>query len=316
MFGFFKKNVDVPEWAHMLKSSEYTSFIEIVQEFLDAKNLCYDFEKGVFQTTDDDIAGLAQVAQEYATAKKSAKKLVVTTYLDILLQIAVEKEALYANIKDFEIMKEFLRVRILGEEFISMHSKEDGKAWVYEKVAEGAFKTLVFHKGDITAYLTQDEMTHWGVAVDELFNIAQQNTVNENEMKLKKVGYGDGELDLHLVDTEHNYAANILLDEEAMSSVQGKYGSLVTIPYANLTAIYEIDSTDVLKDVAFLGKIAHAGYHMQPEPITDKLYWYKDGEFIVVNYVMQDGNVHVVPSKEIVDLLNTIAADAQSAKKS
>ena len=307
MFSFLKKKEDptneVPAWASFFTAKEYSVFMKHVDSYFHKLNVEYIIEDGAVSVGENSygfaLLGLHNIAQMCKQADLKNYGDLIADHFNSMSRINLFQKEFDDMAADFEKVGKYIAVRLFDTEYVS-HLEEENR--VTRNFAEDIVAMLVFDQPDSIVNIKPEQIVPWGKTVDELFEIGRGNVKNSYPVNVKEEKVGDHMI--WFVMADHSYVSSFVFDIADYPQVVGSYGSLVSIPNRHTVLAYPIDSLEVLGALNGMLYLTSRMYEDGPGSITDKLYWYKDGQIINLPHRREDGKLIFAPPQIFVDVLN------------
>ncbi|MCL1838105.1 MAG: hypothetical protein FWG47_02155 [Propionibacteriaceae bacterium] len=278
MFG--KKN-KVPEWANQLKEKEFLAFMAAVQDYFSTADRPFTIDDGMVRFLDDDSSlGLANPMQICAQNDIADYPEIISYHFDLMRE-ADAFRAKFAELEaDFEAVKSYLGVRLYPQEYISFAGEN---SLICRHFTGELFSVLVWDFPTAIETVQASQVEKWNVSEAELFAIGAENVNNNYAFEIATIAATD-DVDLYVIETEHFFAANILLDLDAHPELVKEGGAIVAVPLRNLALIYPISDINVARALTPIFAHTTNMYAAGPGALTQEVYWYHDGQFESLNY--------------------------------
>lgn len=305
MFGFFKKKA-VPEWASFMDKRQYAEFIKALEAFLQSHGASeYKIDDGVLLFYDEgpfglERAGLQNLAQVCAQNQPENYPEITFAHFESLRKSNEFFQNFDNELQDFEKVKSYLGVRLQGGEYI----RTLPDSIVFREIAEDLYRQLVFDLPDAVRSVHPDEAAAWPLSEDELFELAQAN-IRQN-YPLEKQWYDHEETGFWMVAADHYFSPNIIFDMEKYEDLLGPQGALIGLPHRHGVLIHPIKTLMVLKAVSAMIRACRNMHAAGPGSITPNLFWYKDGRFTNLPYVVGKDNIEFQSPDVFTDMLKTL----------
>lgn len=101
------------------------------------------------------------------------------------------------------------------------------------------------------------------------------------------------------------FVASRLLDLEHFVGPLPTSGALVAVPHRHMLVTHRIETLQVVEVLNQLIQVAHGMYREGPGSIVPHVYWWRDGEpLLMIPATVDDSSINVRPPEEFVGLLN------------
>jgi hypothetical protein len=307
---FSRKKDSVPQWASFFSAKEYAVFIGAVTNYADALGVAWENRDGILVLLQGEFAdhqyGLDNLARLCKQNHISEYPQIVAGHFDSMLAGQRFENEFRQNLADFEYVRPYIAVRVYGADYLEIIQQDD---FAGRPLADGLFAAIVYDFPSTVSLAQLSETTPWGKTVDELIALGLENVRKGYDFPIIPMASGEGaEREVMFVcETEHIFAANILLDLDRHPGLVGPSGALVIAPSRNAVICYPINDLKVVQAVNFMSGMAANNFAESPGPLSDKLYWYKDGVFTVIPYQFKNDELSVMPPQEFVEMLNSLA---------
>ena len=302
---FFKKNA-VPEWASVLNQKEYAAFISAVEQYFKRRGGSFELDDGIVRLAENDWEfGLSNLVQMCAQVKPKEYGELVKGHFSLVEESRAFHDAV--DFGNFEEMKQYLGVRLYDEGYATFMGDD---TTVRRPFAGEVFAVLVYDFPHAVNNVTREDVEKWGTPEEELFALGIANIRRNYPLDLEKISIGDDEV--FVVETEHFFAPNILLELEEHEELVGKGGAIVAIPNRHLAIIYPICDWKVLSTLGFFATSIPQFYAQGPGSLTQEIYWYRDNQYEPLNY--EPGKqVKITPSEAFLALLDKELGESNSS---
>jgi hypothetical protein len=308
MFSLFKKKTDdtnIPEWASFFDNTEYSSFIEEIDNYFKSLNIQYEIGDGLINVNENEFSfgnlGLVNVAQVCKQEDKKYYKEIVSEHFNSMIKANnFSKE--FAKIADnFEEVKKYLGVRLYDNEYVAHIGKGNT---IGKDFAGDIYAMIVYDFPDSVLSIKPEQTTAWNKTIDELFEIGVANIKEKCSLTITKEAFG--EFSIWFVQGEHFFTPNIVFDIENRKELIGSKGSLIGLPHRHSAIIYPIENLEVVKAINGIIPIIFGMNQEGPGSLSNNLFWYKDKIFTQLPYKIEEGKLQFFPSGNFLELLNEL----------
>ncbi|MDL2234849.1 hypothetical protein LJC07_01680 [Christensenellaceae bacterium OttesenSCG-928-L17] len=296
---FLKKKEPVPAWAGSLGKKEYPLFIKALEDYFQQKGEPFELQDGVVKLKNSDFSfGLSNLVQICAQVQPREYADIMARHFNLLLESKEFETQFQKRIADFEYVKPYLAVRLYDWEYLQAAG---GDTFLHRPVAGELYAALVWDFPTAIQNVKRDEIAQWGKTEEELFAIGMDNIRQAYSMQPEEIDIGEDTL--FGFGYEHFFVPNILFDLEKNPAFVGKGGAIVAAPTRSFAMIYPIHSLKVASALnTFFTNVPRL--HAQgPGSLTAEIYWYRNGQFEVLNYEVGE-KISFTPSEEFLALLN------------
>jgi len=309
MFSFFKKKenqTNVPEWASFFTTKEYTRFMKYVDNYFRKLNVDYTIIDGGISVGENNfgfkVLGLQNVAQMCKQNTLGDYESIVTKHFDTMIRIYQFEKEFDEIVTDFEKVEKYITVRLYDNEYLS-HLEEENR--ITQPFTEDIGAMLVFDLPESVMNIKPEQTLAWGKTKEELFQTGHKNVKNNYPVNLTKNKVGDHTI--WFAEADHFFTSVFALDIIEYPQVIGSKGSVISFPNRHAVLIYPIENLEVLGALNVILYLTTRMYEDGPGSMTDKLYWYKDSQFINLPHRKEDGKQIFSPPQTFVDALNEMA---------
>ncbi|HEV3167604.1 MAG TPA: hypothetical protein VGZ22_26605 [Isosphaeraceae bacterium] len=302
----FSRDEDVPEWARFMKAKPLRTLLGIMSSDLDRRGMRHvvDVAGGVIRFTDQESEarslGLLNLLQICNHIPESEWPAIVSEHFDRMLRATNEGGPLLSRLADdFEQARELLKVRlfsadIAGREFIVAHEPMDD-----------VLAVLVYDLPDSVATVHRDHVAAWGRPVEELFEIALANVKASDPVEAQTFAMDEGGALTLLGSPSHFAAAHALFLGDYLTP-EHSLGAVVAIPHRHAVVFHPIVDATVVPAISAMIRIAQGMYQEGPGSISLNLYWWHDGEFLLLPCQVTDKEISFSPPDAFIDVLNQV----------
>lgn len=269
-------NITIPKWSSITSQQDFVYFLEVLDEYFASKNLTPTIDDGYITLKEEQYKssrfGLDNITKLCSLENKDVYSNYIANHFDALFRSADEMNDFESQASDFETVKPFLGVRIQEEEYLEQITR---KNLVYKDLGCGLYAVLVYDLGEAIKSVNPDDIKNWGLTIDELIAIGQENIINRYDIEIS--AFETHHQDLYAIETEHFYGANIILNLEGSTGLIGKHGTILSLPNRHTTILFPInsDKLDDLKEVMNeLIPLTNRVFEEGPGSISRDLYWF------------------------------------------
>lgn len=293
----------VPEWASGMDQGRYAEFMSAVDGHFKRRGEPYTIEDGAVVLGNWKF-GLINIAQICSLRNPEEYPGILEQHFGAM----IGNEAFEAGLEpdDFEKIKQYIGVRLYGEDYIADFGED---IMIRRPFAKGVFAVLIFDFPQTIKNISRSEADKWNTSDDELFNIGIENIRRSYELKAQRVTIGNDAV--FAAETEHFFAANILFDIERHKEFIGKGGAVVGIPTRCLAVIYPINDVKVASVLMALFNIVPRFYAGGPGSLTRQIFWYRDGLYEPLDYKIGK-EVNFTPSDAFLSMLEELEQSGQT----
>lgn len=299
LFGGGKK---APEWASFMDGAEFKAFGEALTKELNQLGFKHkvDLEAGMaeVQIADNDPhrLGLMNLAQMCNANDRKHWPGIIDQHLNNLISTRAERESTLEQLAtSFEAARPYLKVRLYPDELGDMV-----ESMVHYRPAEGLIALLMYDLPDSVASVSKSHAEAWGKSYEELFRIGLEHVRDEPGMDADSFEAEKGIAFQLLGGESHFVASRALLIDEYLTE-PAPHGVLVALPHRHVALYHPIRDLSVVKAISSLIAVSHGMYSKGPGSITPNIYWYRNGEYVLLPSKVEGGNIEFFPPERFVN---------------
>ncbi|MDL2260065.1 hypothetical protein LJB99_04255 [Deltaproteobacteria bacterium OttesenSCG-928-K17] len=294
---------------------QYDLFMDTVTNYLKASGAPpYKIDDGVVLFTEGaalgfEQMGLLNLAQVCAGSEPEEYPERVAVHFESFKKSADLFKSLDDDVKDFDKIKDYLGLRLQGGDYTE---KVNDRA-VFRKIAEDLYAHLVFDLPDTIRSVHPDEAAAWDAPEDDIFELAKanirRNYVSEKRwVEFKESGFW-------MIFGDNFFVPNIILDLEENEDLLGPQGAIVGAPHRHTALILPIRTLEVMAVIGGLMPALSKMHEEGPGSISPQMYWYKDGRFVTLPYVVKDDKIEFHSPEVFTEMLNELPKPGDAAIK-
>ena len=314
MFSFFKRNKNkqpTPQWASFFNADEYAQFLERLNHYLEKEKIAYSLGNGEITIQDGsfgaDQLGLVNLAQMCKQQPVRKWQSMITNHFNSLRENAVFQDEFTKKAHDFDFVKPYLVVRLYSKEYLSYIGDE---AFIGKPVTDDIVAILAFDLPMAITNVKPEQTIQWNKTNEELFDWGLENARINNPVEI--VTETIGEFNVRLVQGNHFFAPNTVLELHRHTGFVGTQGSLVGIPHRHGVLIYPIEHLQVVTAITTLIPLINGLYKEGPGAISPQLFWYYDNQFTTLPYELSNEKIQFYPPEPFLNMLNNLEDPAAS----
>jgi hypothetical protein len=302
----------------MLGESGFRNFISLIEEYFSKRGITInvDEQEGVIrpdltETLQSSVFGLQNIAQVCHQAQQTDWQQLISTHFDSIFNVSNEHNALTVDMSDFKKVQTRLRARLYPHD-IASHTNEI----VHREGLAGTLEVLVMDLPTTVRTVSKQEAAAWPFTEDELLMIGRRNLRQNGLLKASSVPLDQGAT-LLLYSGDNFYAAShaLIFEDYAaqhndQSSRTANYGAIVGIPKRDVMLAHFIQNVGAVEAIGSLLQAVIGMHRDGPGSITPNLYWYREGEFQHLPYILEGNALNFAPPDEFVELLNELSSRA------
>lgn len=309
MFSFFKKELlPVPEWADFLSPKEFTKFMEMIDLYFKVNKIDYQIENELLKV-DERIFGQNEISlidTVRACKDHPSKKYfdVISSRFDTFIKVRVQDKKLVKKMHDFDWAKSRIVTCVYGGHYLK---KLEQETTVYQNIADEFAAVLVLDLPEVLRIVSLEEAEKWGKSIEELLTLGKTNSQQNYQTKIDKTEV-EG-VEFYIASAEHFFVLNTLLELEEKEELLGVHGALIAAPNRHTTLIYPINDQKTIEAIHTLLPLINYMYQDSSRPVSNKLYWYKDGHYESFDHQIENQELTIMPSEKITELYGLILSN-------
>jgi hypothetical protein len=300
---------DTPEWAAPMTMAEMESLLEKVGDYFQNQQVEADLYvfAGLVDAMDDRYGeskiSLDELAYRCRQSEVAQWDGIITSFFTKVTASIAREGELQARIRDFDQVKDLIHVCLFDQRESQTICLDD----VVREVLPATVAVLVFHVDGCLYSVKRGHLQLWGRSEDELFRLAFRNVREHFPPTIQDVP-APRNVAIKVIGTNNHVNATYSLLIEHYPELLGTHGSLLGIPIQSALLAYPINDPRV--EDAILPMLADIlGFHREgPGSLSDKLFWYRDGEYRELPYTVYGEEIDFRPPQEFIDMVLRLGA--------
>src|SRR5688572_9288600 len=294
-------------WAGLISHKQYDRLMSLVEADIRARKLTPTLTPdSTLKIKEEPLAsstfGLDNLVQKCRLAGEGKWPEIVREHFDDLIQSAREDARLGEKLQKVENALPLLAVRLYGEAAVPAEAK---KALVWRTDIEGTLTVLMLDLPTSLRSVTKEQVKGWGLKDDELFERATKNTAQNVPTEIVRDALPGGAKLVALTGENLLVSSHVLLLKNHPEAV-GKAGALVGLPTRHIVLCHPINDASANGAMEPLARMIVNLHRQGPGSTSDKLYWYREGKFVVVPTRPDPRGVNVEPSEELMKAIERL----------
>jgi len=297
----------LPIWAGQLGRQGYRSFLTLIETYFTNRKItvAIDRTEGLVKPDLGDIPysstfGLQNLAQICQQADRDEWRDLITAHFNSIFDVKDEDNALRVQMDDFKRLRDQLRARLYPVDIVN-HATEIIK----RPGPEGTLEVLALDLPTTVRTVSMSEADHWGMDADQLFTIGRDNLRNGGLLKGNVVLLEQGTpLSIYMGDPFYAASHALIIDDYVTRDMT--HGLLVGIPKREVMILHPIRNVGAMEAAGAMLQVIVGMHRDGPGSISPNLYWYRDGNYIVLPYEIEDQSLQFLPPDEFVDLIDDL----------
>jgi hypothetical protein len=292
-----------PDWAQPMSQDETTAFVEAVGRELQRRGLHHEVADGTARVErggEWSNFGLSNLAQYCHNIGPASWQEAIATHFDNLFAAEQAEAELQERVRDFEGIRSLLKVRLYGDVRTGGIDPAPPASWEY---APGVTAALVYDLPTTVRSAGATEVEAWGKSREELLAVALEN-VRGDTVESKPIA--DGAAAPIACFADHFFAAShaFLLGERLPSAANGS--AVFAVPHRHALLYAPLVDLGVIESIHRLIPTAVSLFQEGPGSISPNLYWWREGEVVLLPAQLDGQNLHFMPPDEFVQALNAL----------
>lgn len=296
-----------PSWASFFKPGGYTHFEELVRADLETRGYPFEVfpEEGYVRLDQPDMGnsklGLGNLAQHCAQNPPRRTKEIIKNHFDRILHNLTERLKITERYADFAEARNLIKVRLYpadlsGQEYL-----------VKREPAFGLIAALVLDlPTEVASVHKEDQFGKWGIAEDEVFQIALQNVKEQDPADAQTIEVSEGVKVKALIGDSFFTASHALILGDYLPP-KCELGAIVAVPHRHVVAYHPIFDSAALHAINAMIPMAMGMFNEGPGSISPHLYWWQDGKLQMQPSQITEKGIEFNPTEEFLyQALNNI----------
>ncbi len=303
--AFWRRKPKEPApWTGPFSPAEYAAFVEVVRAELAALGAEGRLEDGYVTVESSEWRGryglenLAQLCRQHPRREWPG---IVRAHLASLGRAQRAHAAGVA--RTFDEAAPLLALRLWPAEFLQQVPREHV---LYREDLPGTVTVLVYDLPETIQQVRPEETTGWGKATDELFALGLDNVRRKPRPQIRRAELPGG-VRLTVFSGNSFFVATEALRLAQFPGCTGRHGALVGVPTRHALLAYPIDGAQVVKAMLLLVPVILGIYGQGPGAVSPRLYWYHEGRFEDLPYILKDRQPQFAPPAEFIALIRSLA---------
>lgn len=287
------------QWAGPLEGEELDAFVRDLRADMDRRGWRHEIGTDALQVTEPEqrVLGLHNLAQEYRLVRAAGgdAAAAIRTHFDNLL--SADSQELPA---DFETVRPQLRMRLVAPDYVA-----DVPAPPLARVlADDLIAVLAVDTPTAVHLPGREEVERWGREESELWEAALVGVRREKGLATR-VHEIDGAR-ITTLTGDSFYTATWALWAGELDPPAADHGALVAVPHRHAVLVHALRDVTALRALQHMPVMAESLYREGPGSISPSLYWLRGTDFERLTTVVTEKQVTIVPSEELVEVLNAL----------
>lgn len=290
---------NVPEWAAFFSRDEYVAFLAAVSAEMQRRELPHQIEAGTVTVTHPDGQqqkfGLQNLAQICHRDGREQCATAIERHFEVMLHSDIEQEATEAMAQDYDRARALLKVRLYPRDYL----RAVGDALVYRELAGDVLQVLVFDLPNTVSTVQASQARGWKRSEDELFALGLDNVKAEGKLPISGVANPQGGAVSALLGDSFFAASHALFLSDYLTPATS-YGAIVSMPHRHVVLFHPIVDLSIVSAITRMVTMAHGLYREGPGSISPEIFWWRDGNFMLLPARLSDSKLEFAPPIEFV----------------
>lgn len=290
-------------WAPFLTLAQQQRLEQLVVARFAARGIAVVLEPGAVRAGDHTY-GLDNLARSCRPLPPDEWSLRVDEHFAALDAAADEEHEWERRKQDFGWVAPQLRLRLYPPDFMP-----DRAMTVHRVDLEHTCSVLVIDLPRAVATVSPDLLPSWGRSVDEVLQLALEQTLRECAIEWELVDLGGGAAPLHLAAADHFFVATHALRLSPRPELLGRHGTMVAVPDRHTLLALPLQDAAALVTLNRMIGLAFDRCAKGVGSLSPQLYWLRpDGTYQVQCSELANGKLLFLPTPELVAALDQLAA--------
>lgn len=290
-----------PPWTGPLSTSEFAAFAELVLAELRARGVEGRIEDGYVTAESGELSGrygLENLAQLCHQHDRREWKGIVHAHFAALGRAKRETK----GTRTFEEAQPLLAVRLWPAEYMEQVPRE--QVTLRQDLA-GTLTVLVYDLPDTIRQVRPEEAASWGKSLEELFALGLDNLRRKQRPQIRRAELPGG-VRVTVFSGESFFVSSEVLRLDQFPGCVGRHGALVGVPTRHAMLAYPIDGPEVVKAMMLMAPVVLGICGQGPGSISPRVYWYHEGQFTDLPYIVKDRAPQFAPPAEFIELVRSL----------
>lgn len=297
MFNLFKKKRTMPEWAFMSSVEQVDRFLQTLKEYFDKDGKAVELEDGWLYFLDshgkriDRAYGLSNLSEECEGAPQETWPDLIQSHFERMAAGIAELEEFNASRKDFKKVSKQLVLHLSDK---VLFPEDRFKTALCREELPGLLILVGAELAASIEPICKEDSEVWGKSEMEVFDLAKEQIL---ERIKTEGGQQEREEKLESGTKIHDLlgprrALETILKQEDVESRQGRCGAFVSFPNHFRALISPIQNALYASELNIFDfiRVTSECFSSQSEPLSQLVFWYKDGTFRPVFWSVNDQN--------------------------
>jgi hypothetical protein len=298
----------VPNWCSFLDREGYEEFIALVEADLLRRGEVEIGDGIVVLVLDDGTRhqlGLQNLAQVCNRNERENWPDIVRGHFDGVIRSTAGSD-LEALARDFSQVKRVLKVRLYARETIEgLETKA-----IHRSIADDLLAVLVYDLPDAVATVAAEAPAQWPLELDEAFDTALQNVLDQDAVECEDVAFEDGARFTAMLGDSFFVTSRLLVLDKYLDTPP-PCGALVAVPNRHTMLFAPITDMGVIPTINAIALLAHRYFEEGPGSLSPSLYWWRDGRLTILPAEVTDDGLRFAPPEEFVEGCLNLLADSK-----
>ena len=271
----------LPErYVGQITQDEYSIIIKHSKEFLRERGTIEKIEDGViFVELDSALDDVNQLSLDNLLRnckqegdKTKWKEIIIDHFTRLTTKVDFDKS-------DFDECRELLAIRIYPE-----YDAKTKEVMTFKVDFPGTMSALVLDLPDKYESIDKETIGLWGIPIDSLFYIAQENVNKREGIEILETREGETTIVYSFYSPDHS--ASFIRDIERNADFAiGEWGAFVALPTRGSVFVIPIEDKFAIETLEDLRPAIKKFFDEDPGNITTDIFWYYNDKFELVNVI-------------------------------
>jgi len=209
---------------------------------------------------------------------------IIEWYIDYAFTSVEKTKNLMAEIHGLDGASPYLGLCLFPSEYTQYALNEDP---VHRHDIEGMITCIIWDLPWSRTTVEWSEVDEWDCCIDELFQVALENTLEKYPATFVEENLLPG-LDLLICEDEGNPVSTHILALDRLPGAVGTHGALVSVPTHDVLLVYPVEDERMIMAYIVLAHVAIESAKTSLSPLSKLVYWYNGQALINIPYVIGD----------------------------
>ena len=244
---------------------------------------------------------IVDLAQNLENRSTEDWKDIIFQHFDTIVESEKENREMKEKLSDWDEARARLKLRLRSDSVVPTKGDAPMRCKLPGTVSVPMLE-LAYSAHDVT----RKEVDRWGISDDEVFDAAYSNLKNMVDLPRFVAAGSQDYGDLFAVEAASIFTASLAFLIEQYWETIGDHGAFVGVPSQHVIFFSPLTSTLVDAAVNDLQPMVDSYFKSGPGSISPHLYWYRHGEFTVLEVDRSGNEIELIRTDEMQETLKKI----------